>query len=219
MHFFFLRGVVPAFALTLSLTFASSAQSSQGESKTDQASPVTKGSVINDAASELPRAPRVDYQHPPLDSIINSSIHPSESKLSEVKFASPELKSKGAPRIFKATAYSLRGRTASGIETRPGVVAADPDVLPLGSVVEIKAGNYSGVYTVHDTGARVKGNLVDVWMPSTQEARRFGRREVKLQVLRYGPARSTKPPALKETNKKETKKKTEAKSEAKKVKQ
>jgi 3D (Asp-Asp-Asp) domain-containing protein len=70
---------------------------------------------------------------------------------------------------------------------RRGVIAADPRVLPLGSVVQVRAGDYSGVYTVHDTGLLVKGRAVDIWMPSSREARSFGRRQVKLQVLRYGP--------------------------------
>src|SRR6267143_3719180 len=41
---------------------------------------------------------------------------------------------------FHATAYCLKGRTASGVDTRPGMIAADPRVLPLGTVVHIRAG-------------------------------------------------------------------------------
>jgi 3D (Asp-Asp-Asp) domain-containing protein len=120
-------------------------------------------------------------------------IKPHPAKLLEaLQFAPPEHDNPKAPKTFKATAYSLKGRTATGIETRPGVVAADPRVIPLGSLVQIKAGDYSGVYTVHDTGSAVKGNLVDVWMPSEKEARKFGRRAIKLQVLRYGPVTSQK---------------------------
>jgi hypothetical protein len=66
------------------------------------------------------------------------------------------------------------------------VIAADPDVLPLGSIVRLVAGRYSGIYTVLDTGAKVRGRMVDIWMPSEQEARRFGVRKVRLQILRHG---------------------------------
>lgn len=90
------------------------------------------------------------------------------------------------PRAFQATAYSLPGRTRSGAHVRRGVIAADPRVLPLGSVVHLKAGNYSGVYTVHDTGGAIKGKIIDVWMPSSREARSFGRRSIRLTVLKYG---------------------------------
>jgi 3D (Asp-Asp-Asp) domain-containing protein len=58
----------------------------------------------------------------------------------------------GAPGSFQATAYSLRGQTASGDYVRRGVIAADPRVIPLGSVVQIVTPGYSGIYTVQDTG-------------------------------------------------------------------
>ena len=84
---------------------------------------------------------------------------------------------------FHATAYCLKGRTASGINTRPGVIAADPSVLPLGTVVHLRAGRYTGTYTVMDTGALIKGRRVDVYVPSYKEAVEFGRRQVKLKVI------------------------------------
>ena len=84
---------------------------------------------------------------------------------------------------FTATAYSLRGRTASGRNVARGVIAADRRVLPLGTRVRIDAGNYSGEYLVADTGGAVRGRKIDIWVPSTGEAMRFGRRGVKLTVL------------------------------------
>jgi 3D (Asp-Asp-Asp) domain-containing protein len=84
---------------------------------------------------------------------------------------------------FHATAYCLKGRTASGVHTRPGIIAADPRVLPLGTVVHLKAGRYTGTYTVMDTGGRIKGRLVDVYVPTYREAREFGRRQVKIKVI------------------------------------
>jgi 3D (Asp-Asp-Asp) domain-containing protein len=84
---------------------------------------------------------------------------------------------------FHATAYCLKGRTASGINTRPGVIAADPSVLPLGTVVHLRAGRYTGTYTVMDTGGRIKGRLVDVYVPTYKEAMEFGRRQVKIKVI------------------------------------
>ncbi len=84
---------------------------------------------------------------------------------------------------FHATAYCLKGRTASGINTRPGVIAADPSVLPLGTVVHLRAGPYTGTYTVMDTGGRIKGRRVDVYVPTYREAVKFGRRQVKIKVI------------------------------------
>ena len=87
------------------------------------------------------------------------------------------------PTTYVATAYSLRGRTASGRYVAKGLIAADPRHLPLGSRVRLEAGAYSGEYLVADTGSLVRGRRIDIWTPSTREAMRFGRRPVKLTVL------------------------------------
>lgn len=90
---------------------------------------------------------------------------------------------------FNATAYCLKGRTASGINTRPGMIAADPRVLPMGTVVHLRAGRYTGTYTVMDTGSRIKGRIVDVYVPTFKEAMEFGRRQVKIKVINRGPGK------------------------------
>jgi 3D (Asp-Asp-Asp) domain-containing protein len=83
---------------------------------------------------------------------------------------------------FIATAYCLRGRTATGSGVRKGIIAADPRVLRLGSRVNLTGGGYSGSYVVADTGGRIKGKKIDIWVPSCAEARRFGRRTVNINV-------------------------------------
>ena len=90
------------------------------------------------------------------------------------------------PTNYVATAYSLRGRTASGRMVAKGLLAADPRHLPLGSRVRLEAGAYSGEYLVADTGALIRGKRIDIWTPSSREAMRFGRRTVKLTVLSLG---------------------------------
>ena len=93
------------------------------------------------------------------------------------------------PTSYVATAYSLRGKTASGRMVSKGLIAADPRVLPLGSRVRVEAGNYSGEYLVADTGGMVRGRRIDIWTPTSREAMRFGRRTVKLTVLSWGGKR------------------------------
>lgn len=84
---------------------------------------------------------------------------------------------------FTATAYCLKGRTAMGHGVRRGIIAADPRVLKLGSKVNLNAGPYSGQYLVSDTGGRIKGKKIDIWVASCSEARRFGRRTVSVNSL------------------------------------
>ena len=91
---------------------------------------------------------------------------------------------------YVATAYSLRGRTASGRMVSRGLIAADPSVLPLGSRVRLDHPGYSGEYLVADTGGKIRGRRIDIWTPSASEAMRFGRRTVKLTILSYGARRT-----------------------------
>ena len=95
-----------------------------------------------------------------------------------------------APQTYTATAYSLRGRTASGKPVSRGLIAADLSVLPLGTRVRVEAGSFSGEYVVADTGGAVKGRRIDIWTPTAREAHQFGRRAVKLTVLSFGGRRS-----------------------------
>lgn len=114
---------------------------------------------------------------------------PSES--AKAGETAPDSKAKAEPsedsaaphQVFTATAYNLRGRTASGKLVTRGIIAADRRVLPLGTRVRIDAGPYSGEYLVADTGGAVRGRKIDIWVPNTGEAMKFGRRPVKLTVL------------------------------------
>jgi 3D (Asp-Asp-Asp) domain-containing protein len=89
---------------------------------------------------------------------------------------------------FFATAYCKGSTTASGVAVRTGVAAADPAILPVGSVVNVAAGDpkYSGVYTIMDTGPQVQGRELDLYMWSCHEALRFGRKSIDVTVLRLG---------------------------------
>jgi 3D (Asp-Asp-Asp) domain-containing protein len=90
-------------------------------------------------------------------------------------------------KTFKATAYDAKGKTAAGDPVKPGVVAADPKVLPPGSRVRVKdAGAYSGEYVVKDKGPAVKGHEVDIYVPGKKRAKQFGKKPVKVDVVKKG---------------------------------
>jgi 3D (Asp-Asp-Asp) domain-containing protein len=102
-----------------------------------------------------------------------------------------ELTGKPAPGVrlrFTATAYCKGTTTASGVNVRTGIAAADPDLLPVGSVVQIDrlGEKYNGVYTVMDTGPRVHGRHLDIYIWSCNEALQLGRRQMLITVLRMG---------------------------------
>jgi 3D (Asp-Asp-Asp) domain-containing protein len=87
----------------------------------------------------------------------------------------------------KASAFSTDGVTKAGGQTHVGIVAADPRVLPLGTRIRVTgAGRYSGVYVVTDTGSRIDGREIDIFMPNRAEAKRFGEKMVEVHVLKWG---------------------------------
>jgi 3D (Asp-Asp-Asp) domain-containing protein len=94
----------------------------------------------------------------------------------------------GARLRFHATAYCKGTTTASGAAVRTGIAAADPELLPVGSVVQVESLNarYNGIYTIMDTGPAVQGREIDIYMWSCHEALKFGRKGITLNVLRLG---------------------------------
>jgi 3D (Asp-Asp-Asp) domain-containing protein len=95
--------------------------------------------------------------------------------------------SPGARLAFSATAYCKGVITTSGVAAQTGVAASDPQLLPVGSVIEIDSAEvHSGIYTIMDTGPSVQGRQIDIYMWSCTEALNFGRRPIHLVVLRLG---------------------------------
>ena len=120
------------------------------------------------------------------------TVADSATRPSRVEKAAPSINDgdfEVAPQTYTATAYNLRGRTASGQTASRGLIAADLSVLPLGTRVRLEAGSFSGEYVVADTGGSVKGHRIDIWTPTAREALQFGRRVVKLTVLSFGGKR------------------------------
>jgi len=89
---------------------------------------------------------------------------------------------------MQATAFAQNSKpTASGTVAHRGIVAADPAVLPFGSRVRVSgSGKYDGIYTVTDSGGRIDGHEIDIYMPSAAEAKQFGKKMVRVQVLEMG---------------------------------
>ena len=88
---------------------------------------------------------------------------------------------------FVATGYSandpLQGTnstTATGKEIKKGMIAVDPKIIPLGTQIEIKD---IGVFVAEDTGGKIKGNRIDIYFETKEEAREFGRQVIWVKVL------------------------------------
>lgn len=127
----------------------------------------------------------------------------------------PEIKNKGTDDLFvtsrglpfryskvlsaQATAYDLSyvscgkypdhpayGITYSGTQARPGVIAVDPKVIPLGSKVYVQSLDSTrdyGFAIAEDTGSAIKGNKIDLFIGDNAAALRYGRRYVKVYII------------------------------------
>ena len=101
--------------------------------------------------------------------------------------------SDGSQRTFVArmTAYAngvggvpKNSKTATGTPTRYGVIAVDPKVVPLGSLVAIEG--YDGHFVAEDTGGAIKGAALDIWLPDPAEAKRYGTQYRRVTIVREG---------------------------------
>ena len=91
----------------------------------------------------------------------------------------------------RATAYTHTDQgcdnvTASGTVVHWGTVAVDPRYIPYGTRMFIMASDGSYVYgiaTAEDCGGDIKGDRMDLYMPSYEQCREFGRRRCTLYFL------------------------------------
>jgi 3D (Asp-Asp-Asp) domain-containing protein len=106
----------------------------------------------------------------------------------------------GELREFSVTAYCTGTVTQSGARVKAGMAAADPRVLPVGSTVRVDGQGraYDGIYTVTDTGREIKGRELDLYLDDCTEAQQFGRRAMRVAVIRRGwdPAATPGSPAV-----------------------
>jgi 3D (Asp-Asp-Asp) domain-containing protein/peptidoglycan hydrolase CwlO-like protein len=85
----------------------------------------------------------------------------------------------GRKLVVSATCYILKGTTASGMPVQKGVVAVDPNVIPLGTKLYVP-GYGNGVAA--DVGGGVKGAIIDLWYPTYAQCAKWGRRTVTITI-------------------------------------
>ncbi len=73
------------------------------------------------------------------------------------------------------------GVTASGTKAQIGTIAADTDVYPFGTRMHVPGYGWG---TVEDRGGAIKGGRIDLFFNSHEDALRWGRQTVKVQIVR-----------------------------------
>lgn len=64
-----------------------------------------------------------------------------------------------------------------------GVIAADLSLFPFGTRFIIPGYNNGRVCIVKDSGSKIKGYKLDLWMKTKEEARQWGRRKIKVKRI------------------------------------
>lgn len=82
----------------------------------------------------------------------------------------------------KAYAYTGDGITATGTVPKYGTIAVDPSVIPYGTKVYIK--ELDKVFTAEDTGGAIKGNTIDIFMPTEKNCNDWGIRNITIEILK-----------------------------------
>ncbi|WP_312472718.1 LysM peptidoglycan-binding domain-containing protein [Neobacillus sp.] len=135
-------------------------------------------SVQRTSRSVTAKDARKEITSPAKKEVSSSVISPSKSKDDRTKEIT-----------VKATAYTAScegcsGTTATGVDLNANpdakVIAVDPSVIPLGSKVYVEG---YGVATAADTGGAIKGNRIDVFIPSKQDAINWGKKHIKIRIL------------------------------------
>ncbi|MEI2339393.1 3D domain-containing protein [Priestia megaterium] len=113
----------------------------------------------------------------------------AEQAQKEQQPAESSQQASGKSMTVEATAYTANcagcsGTTATGVNLKSNpnqrVIAVDPSVIPLGSKVYVEG---YGQAVAADTGGAIKGNRIDVFVPSEGDAQQFGRKSVKITVM------------------------------------
>ena len=143
---------------------------------------------------DVPKRQVMGVTAPPIEPVAPSAASTPNTASTKVATSAPvvtaEPKTEGSVEMtMEATAYTAyctgcSGTTAYGIDLRANpnekVIAVDPRVIPLGTRVWVEG---YGEAIAGDTGGAIKGNKIDVFIPSYDNAIQWGRKQVKLIIL------------------------------------
>jgi 3D (Asp-Asp-Asp) domain-containing protein len=110
---------------------------------------------------------------------LTAAAAPATDPAASAPAPAPAARSGGRTITVSSTGYSLAGHTSTGLPVGWGVVAVDPNVIPLGTKLTIPG---YGEAVAADTGGAVRGDDIDLWFPSLAQARAWGRRTVTITL-------------------------------------
>ncbi|WP_306798681.1 PcsB-like coiled-coil domain-containing protein [Oceanobacillus saliphilus] len=183
------------------------AKNAMAEAESAEKEETADDSALVQVASVEPKQTKAETVQPKENKTITPVKQESKKEVKETKAVpkeevqekeEPKAESKEEPKEDKkesktftmtSTAYTAgcagcSGVTSTGIDLNKNpdakVIAVDPNVIPLGSIVLVEGYGYA---TAGDTGGAIKGNKIDVFVPTRQEALNWGVRTVKVTIV------------------------------------
>lgn len=136
--------------------------------------PATEKTAAPAPVKEKTTEPATTTAPAPAPAVVKNPA-PAESTAKEMTMVST---------AYTATCEGCSGITSTGIDllANPNqkVISVDPSVIPLGSRVWVEG---YGEAIAGDTGGAIKGNKIDIFIPSKEDAINWGRKTVKVKVL------------------------------------
>ncbi|MED4002353.1 3D domain-containing protein [Priestia aryabhattai] len=168
---------------------AEQAQKEQQQAQAEQAQKEQQQAQAEQAQKEQQQAQKQQQQAQAEQAQKEQQQAQAEQAQKQQQPAESSQQASGKSMTVEATAYTANcagcsGTTATGVDLKANpnqkVIAVDPSVIPLGSKVYVEG---YGEAVAADTGGAIKGNRIDVFVPSEGDAQQFGRKSVKITVV------------------------------------
>lgn len=188
-----IKKIVSAGILTGALLSAQSAYAYEVQSGDTMGTIANKHGISLERLRDLnPQVSNVNLIYPG-DNIRTDGKSYNISKKEEPIQSTKQVISGGS--TYRATAYTAycagcSGKTATGVNVRNSIyykgyriIAVDPNVIPLWSIVQLEVDGQVFNAVALDTGGAIKGNKVDLLVSGKQTASNFGVRQIKAKVI------------------------------------
>ncbi|MED3933386.1 LysM peptidoglycan-binding domain-containing protein [Priestia megaterium] len=168
---------------------AEQTQEEQQQAQAEQAQKEQQQAQAEQAQKEQQQAQAEQAQKEQQQAQAEQAQKEQQQAQKEQQPAESSQQASGKSMTVEATAYTANcagcsGTTATGVDLKANpnqkVIAVDPSVIPLGSKVYVEG---YGEAVAADTGGAIKGNRIDVFVPSEGDAQQFGRKSVKITVM------------------------------------
>ncbi len=124
----------------------------------------------------------IDNTPPPQPKVFKRDLLENRQKRNVNKYQQAPANTSNVRELkVRVSSYCIGGMTSRGVQTRVGVIAVDPNIIPYGSKIYVPGYGWG---TALDTGGSIKGNTIDIWMPTYGQCMQWGVRNLTIKVVK-----------------------------------